>query len=362
LGLGKLVYFYDDNHITIDGTTSISFTAEDRGRRFEAQGWHVQWVDDANDLTLLRKVIENAQSETERPSLVVVRSHIGFGAPHAVDTAKAHGAPLGEDEVRATKEALGWDPDQHFVVPDEVREHMNRIDDGIELEQEWKARFERWSTAFPAQREDWEQVHTGRPRTGYADVLPEFPAGEDMATRDAGKKVMQAFKSFAPTMIGGAADLVESTKTEFEGGGIFSATHAGRNIAFGIREHGMGSIVNGIALHGGMVKPYGSTFLIFSDYMRPAVRLSALGHLPVVWAWTHDSIGLGEDGPTHQAVEHYMALRAIPNFWFVRPGDANETAWAWKVALEREGGPVGLALTRQKVPTLDRSDLAPASG
>jgi transketolase len=264
--------------------------------------------------------------------------------------------------VRATKEALGWDPDEHFYVPDEVYEHMRQIDRGIELEQTWKDRFERWTTAFPALREDWDQVWSGRPRPGFADALPEFEPGDDMATRDAGKKVMQAFKKYVPTMIGGAADLVESTKTEFEGGGVFSATHAGRNVAFGIREHAMGSIVNGVAVHGGMVKPYGSTFLIFSDYMRPAVRLSALMHLPVVWVWTHDSVGLGEDGPTHQPVEHYAALRAIPHFWFIRPADANETAHAWKVALEREEGPVGLSLTRQKVPTLDRSELAPASG
>ncbi len=361
LGLGKLIYFYDDNHITIDGTTAISFTAEDRGARLEAQGWHVQHVDDANDLAALRAAIEEAQEETRRPSLIVIRSHIAYPAPHAIDTAKAHGAPLGEKEVRETKERLGWDPDKTFYVPEEVYEHFSQTGRGIGLEQEWKERFERWSTAFPALREDWDQVHTGKPRAGYADALPEFPAGEDMATRDAGKAVMQAFKRFTPTMVGGAADLVESTKTEFVGTGLFSATHTGRNVAFGIREHAMGSIVNGIALHDGMVKPYGSTFLIFSDYMRPAVRLSALGHLPVVWAWTHDSIGLGEDGPTHQAVEHYMTLRAIPNLWFVRPADANETAHAWKVALEREGGPVALALTRQKVPVLDRSDLAPAS-
>ncbi len=362
LGLGKLVYFYDDNHITIDGTTAISFSAEDRGRRFEAQGWHVQHVADANDLDALREAIRNAQAETERPSLIVVRSHIGFGAPHAVDTAKAHGNPLGEDEVRATKEALGWDPDEHFHVPPEVAEHMSQVDRGIELEQDWKDRFERWSMSFPALREDWDQVHTGKPRPGWQEALPEFAAGDDMATRDAGKKVVQAFKPYTPTMVGGAADLVESTKTEFEGGGLFSATHAGRNIAFGIREHAMGSIVNGISLHGGMLKPYGSTFLIFSDYMRPAVRLSALGHLPVVWVWTHDSIGLGEDGPTHQPVEHHMALRAIPNLWYVRPADANETAYAWKIALEREDGPVALALTRQKVPTLDRSEVASAEG
>jgi transketolase len=362
LGLGKLVYFYDDNRITIDGTTSLSFDGEDKGKRFEAYGWHVQHVADVNDLAALRAAIAAAQAETARPSLVIVRSHIAYPAPHAQDTAKAHGSPLGEDEVRATKERLGFDPDAHFAVPDGVYEHMSQVDRGIELERAWQSRFERWSTAFPGPRQDWDQVHSGKPRPGFADALPVFPTGEDVATRDASKQVMQAFKDFVPTMIGGAADLVESTKTEFEGGGVFSATHAGRNVAFGIREHGMGSIVNGLGVHGGIVKPYGSTFLVFSDYMRPAVRLSALSHLPVVWVWTHDSIGLGEDGPTHQPVEHYAALRAIPNLWFVRPADANETAYAWKIALEREDGPVALSLTRQKVPTLDRSELAPAAG
>ena len=357
LGLGKLVYFYDDNHITIDGTTSLSFTGEDRGKRLAAQGWHVQHVDDANDLDSLRESIEKAKAETERPSIIVVRSHIAFGAPHAVDTAKSHGAPLGEDEVRATKVALGWNPDEHFVVPDDVREHTNGVARGAELEQSWNAKVDAWAAKYPALREDWDQVHTGKPRDGWVEALPDFPAGEDVATRDAGGKTMEAFKPFTPTMIGGAADLVESTKTEFKGGGIFSATHAGRNLAFGIREHAMGSIVNGIALHGGMLKPYGSTFLIFSDYMRPAVRLSALSQIPVVWAWTHDSVGLGEDGPTHQPVEHYAALRAIPNFWFMRPADARETVGAWKVALEREDGPVGLALSRQKLPTLERTSV-----
>jgi transketolase len=356
-GLGKLVYFYDDNHITIDGTTSISFT-EDRAQRFEAQGWHVQSIADANDLGALREAIANAQAETARPSMIVVRSHIGFGAPHAVDTAKAHGNPLGEEEVAATKKALGWDPDEHFVVPPEVAEHMNGVQRGIELEDEWKQRFEAWSQAFPQARAQWDGAWAGR----IGDwTPPEFDPGEELATRAAGKKVMQAFKHAVPTMIGGAADLVESTYTEFEGGGLFSANWAGRNIAFGIREHGMGSIVNGIGVHGGCVKPYGSTFLIFSDYMRPAVRLSALMELPVVWVWTHDSVGLGEDGPTHQPVETYAALRAIPHLWFVRPADANETVYAWKVALARTDGPVALSLSRQKVPTLDRSDLAPAS-
>jgi transketolase len=356
-GLGRLVYFYDDNHITIDGTTAISFT-EDRAKRFDALGWHVQSVENANDLDALRAAIANAQDETERPSIIIVRSHIAFGAPRAVDTAKAHGNPLGEEEVRATKEALGWDPDEHFVVPDEVYEHMNRVDRGNELETEWQQRLSQWAQAFPQAKEAWDAAWAGR--IAAWDV-PEFAVGDDMATRDAGKKVMQAFKHAVPTMIGGAADLVESTKTEFVGGGLFSDRWAGRNFAFGIREHAMGSIVNGIAAHGGCVKPYGSTFLIFSDYMRPAVRLSALMELPVVWVWTHDSVGLGEDGPTHQPVETYAALRAIPNLWFMRPADANETAHAWRVALERRDGPVALSFSRQKVATLDRSDLAPAS-
>jgi transketolase len=357
-GLGKLVYFYDDNHITIDGTTAISFT-EDRAARFEALGWHVQSVDDANDLGALREAIANAHAEEARPSMIVVRSHIAFGAPRAVDTAKAHGSPLGADEVAATKRALGWDPEKHFYVPEEVREHLNRVERGNELESEWNTHFARWSEAFPQAREEWDAAWDGR--IG-AWTMPEFEAGEELATRAAGKTVMQAFKHAVPTMIGGAADLVESTYTEFVGSGLFSDRWAGRNIAFGIREHAMGSIVNGIGVHGGCVKAYGSTFLIFSDYMRPAVRLSALMGLPVVWVWTHDSVGLGEDGPTHQPVETYAALRAIPNLWFVRPADANETAWAWKVALDRTDGPVALSLSRQKVPTLDRSDLAPAAG
>jgi transketolase len=357
-GLGKLVYFYDDNHISIDGTTSISFT-EDRAARFEAQGWHVQSVPDVNDLVALRAAIAAAEAETERPSMIIVRSHIAFGAPHAVDTAKAHGSPLGEAEVAATKEALGWDPDRHFYVPDEVYAHMNGVERGTKLEAEWQSVFDDWSAAFPTDRKRWDAAWAGQ--IGEWE-LPEFAVGDDLATRAAAKQVMQALAPAAPTLIGGAADLVESTYTEIEGGGLFSKQWAGRNIAFGIREHAMGSIVNGIGAHGGCVSPYGSTFLIFSDYMRPAVRLSALSRLPVVWAWTHDSVGLGEDGPTHQPVETYAALRAIPNLWFIRPADANETAWAWKVALERTDGPVALALSRQKVPTLDRSEVAAASG
>jgi transketolase len=355
--LGKLIYFYDDNRITIDGTTSISFT-EDRAKRFDALGWHVQPVHDANDLDACRETIANAEAVTDRPSIVIVRSHIGYGAPHAVDTAKAHGNPLGEEEVAAAKKALGWDPDKHFYVPDEVYAHMNQVERGSALETEWQQRFATWAQAVPDAREKWDAAWAGKIGPWSP---PAFKPGEELATRAAGKTTMQAFKRAVPTMIGGAADLVESTYTEFEGGGVFSDRWSGRNIAFGIREHAMGSIVNGIAAHGGCVKPYGSTFLIFSDYMRPPVRLAALMGLPVVWVWTHDSVGLGEDGPTHQPVETYAALRAIPNLWFVRPADANETAHAWRVALERRDGPVALALSRQKVRTLDRSDLAPAS-
>jgi transketolase len=359
LGLGKLVYFYDDNRITIDGSTTVSLGGENVGRRLEAQGWHVQWVDDSEDLDALRAATQAAKDEVERPSLVVVRSHIAYPAPHAVDTAKSHGSPLGEAEVAATKEVLGFDPEQHFQVDEAVYEHMSQAQRGIEAQQAWEDRFQRWSEAFPRARELWDQAWSGRiaPWTP-----PTWEAGESLATRDAGKAVMQAFKNAVPTMLGGAADLVESTKTEFVGAGLFSRTHSGRNVAFGIREHAMGSIVNGMAVHGGIVKPYGSTFFIFSDYMRPAVRLSALMRLPVVWVWSHDSIGLGEDGPTHQPVEQLAALRAIPNLWLIRPADANETAVAWQVALEREDGPVGLALSREKVPTLDRGELAPASG
>lgn len=363
-GLGKIVLFYDDNRITIDGTTALSFDYEDKGARFEAYGWHVQHVADVNDLAALRLAVTDARSETERPSLIVVRSHIAFPAPTAQDTAKAHGAPLGEDEVRATKEILGWDPDAHFVVPEEVSQHMDRRAAGEELTAEWRGRFERWRAAFPELAVDWERAWAGKPTPGWAEALPRFDPKETpkMATRAAGAKVMAAFAPHFPTMLGGAADLVESTKTTFDGAGVYGRFFAGRNIPFGVREHGMGAIVNGLAVHGAIVKPYGSTFLIFSDYMRPSVRLSALMGLPVLWVWTHDSIGLGEDGPTHQPVEHATALRAIPNLWVVRPADANETSVAWKVALEREDGPVAMLLSRQDLPVLDTDEVADAGG
>ncbi|MBA3793874.1 MAG: transketolase, partial [Rubrobacter sp.] len=277
-----------------------------------------------------------------------------YPAPNAIDTAAAHGAALGEDEVRAAKEAMGLDPEEHFAVSDEVYGHMNGAEKGRELEAGWNERFGAWEEEFPELAQEWEMAWSGKPMPGYEDRLPKWDPEETekLATRKAGAAVMAAFEDYTPTMVGGAADLVGSTSTTFKDGGMFSATHTGRNIAWGVREHGMGSAVNGIHLHGGMVRPYGSTFLIFSDYMRPAVRLSALMNIPVAWVYTHDSVALGEDGPTHQPIEHYMALRAIPNLTVIRPADPNETSMAWWTTLEAEG-PVALLLTRQNVPVLD---------
>ncbi len=358
--LGKLIVCYDDNHITIDGSTSISFDGENHPARLQADGWHVQRLHDSEDLEALEAAIAAARAEAERPSFIAIRSHIAYPAPHAVDTAKAHGAPLGEEEVRAAKQVMGFDPERSFWVDERVYEHMSLREQGASIQAEWQERFDAWRGDFPEMAEDWDRAWAGRLRDGWRESLPSFAAGEQIATRAAGQKVMASFARFAPTMIGGAADLVESTKTVFDGGGEFSSVHAGRNVPFGIREHAMGAIVNGAAAHGGIVKPYGSTFLVFSDYMRGSVRLSALMGLPVVWVWTHDSVALGEDGPTHQPVEHYAALRAIPRLWVIRPGDANETAAAWRVALEREDGPVALLLSRQSIPVLDRTEVAAA--
>jgi transketolase len=360
--LGKLIVCYDDNRITIDGTTSLSFDGENHSARMEADGWHVQRVEDSEDVEEIEAALSAAREETERPSFISVRSHIAYPAPHAVDTAKSHGAALGEEEVRRTKEAMGFDPDKHFWVDQRVYEHMSLAARGGAEQERWTERFRAWREAHPAMAADWDLAFSGRLRDGWRETLPTFKAGEKLATRVAGQKVMQAFADRAPTMIGGAADLVESTKTLFEGAGEFSRVHAGRNIPFGIREHAMGAIVNGASAHGGIVKPYGSTFLIFSDYMRGAVRLSALMNLPVLWVWTHDSVGLGEDGPTHQPIEHYTALRAIPHLWVFRPGDPNETSLAWRAALEREEGPVALLLSRQNVEVLDRDEVAPVEG
>jgi transketolase len=360
-GLGKLVVCYDDNHITIDGTTSISFDGEDHCKRFEANGWHVQRVADSEDLDALEHALSAARAHEEQPSFVAIRSHIAYPAPNAVDTAKSHGSALGEDEVRATKEVMGFDPDRRFWVDERVYEHMSLRDSGATAQRKWREQLlDPWRERFPEMADDWDLAWRGELREGWREALPSFEAGEEIATRSAGQKIMNAFAEFAPTMIGGAADLVESTKTVFDGAGEFSKVHAGRNVPFGIREHGMGAIVNGACAHGGIVKPYGSTFLMFSDYMRGSVRLSALMGLPVVWVWTHDSVGLGEDGPTHQPIEHYASLRAIPQLWVIRPADANETAAAWRVALEREDGPVALLLSRQNIPVLDRDEVASA--
>jgi transketolase len=361
-GLGKLVVCYDDNHITIDGTTSLSFDGENHGDRLAADGWHVQRVENSEDIDALEAAIAAARDESERPSFIAIRSHIAFPAPNATDTAKSHGSALGEDEVRATKEVMGFDPDRHFWVDERVYEHMSLRDRGASVQAEWQRRYQQWRGAFPEMAAEWDRSWAGKLRDGWREALPSFAAGEQIATRSAGQKTMAAFSEYAPAMIGGAADLVESTKTVFDGAGEFSSVHSGRNVPFGIREHAMGAIVNGAAAHGGVVKPYGSTFLTFSDYMRGAVRLSALMELPVVWVWTHDSIGLGEDGPTHQPVEHYAALRAIPHLWVIRPGDANETVAAWRLALEREDGPVALLLTRQSLLVLDRTEVADADG
>jgi transketolase len=361
-GLGKLVVCYDDNHITIDGTTSISFDGENHTARMAADGWHVQRVEDSEDVEALDAALHAARDETERPSFIAIRSHIAYPAPNATDTAKSHGSALGEAEVRATKEVMGFDPDRDFWVDERVYEHMAIAEQGGAEQERWTERFREWREAFPAMAADWDLAWAGRLRDGWREALPTFKAGEKLATRVAGQKTMAGFAAFAPTMIGGAADLVESTKTLFEGGGEFSRVHAGRNVPFGIREHAMGGIVNGAAAHGGIVKPYGSTFLVFSDYMRGSVRLSAIMGLPVVWVWTHDSVAVGEDGPTHQPVEHFTALRAIPNLWVIRPGDPNETSLAWRIALEREDGPVALLLSRQNVETLDREEVAPAEG
>jgi transketolase len=361
-GLGKLVVCYDDNHITIDGTTSISFDGENHCARMEANGWHVQRVEDSEDVEALEAAIAAGRDETERPSFIAIRSHIAYPAPNAVDTAKSHGAPLGEEEIRATKEIMGFDPERRFWVDEAVYEHMSLKRDGAEAEREWQERFDAWREAYPDAAEDWDLAWAGTLRDGWREALATFEAGEKIATRAAGQKIMASFAEFAPTMIGGAADLVESTKTVFDGGGEFSRVHAGRNVPFGIREHAMGAIVNGAAAHGGIVKPYGSTFLIFSDYMRGAVRLSALMRLPVLWVWTHDSVAVGEDGPTHQPIEHYASLRAIPHLWVIRPADANEASVAWRVALERADGPVALLLSRQNIVVLDRTQVSGADG
>jgi transketolase len=359
LGLGRLVYLYDDNDVSLDGPTELSFDTEDVTKRFEAYRWHVQAVDDVNDLPALEVAIDQAMREEERPSLIRVKTIIGWPSPHKQGTSKAHGAPLGDDEVRATKEILGWDPDRTFYVPDEVRAHFDQRERGAALQREWEARFGSWREARPELAREWDAAWASRPLPGVREALESIDWGKDkLATRVAGQKAMAAFADHVPTMVGGAADLSESTKTEFPGGDQqrYTQGHAGRNVFFGVREHAMGGAVNGMAGHGGIVRPYGSTFLQFADYMRGSVRLSALMGLEVAWVWTHDSVGLGEDGPTHQPIEHLAALRAIPGLVVLRPGDANETAAAWRVILEDLEGPAALVLSRQDLPVQEAAD------
>ena len=350
LVLRKLVVLYDDNRIQLDGPTDMAWS-EDVLARFDAYHWQTQRVEDGNDVGAIAAAISAAQRDA-RPSLIAVRTHIGFGSPNKQDSQKAHGSPLGPDEVRLTKEAYGWDPDAQFLVPDRALDVFRAaIPQGQALVAAWEGRMSRYADAFPAEAAELRRRLAGELRDGWAAALKTYALGEDFATRQASQQAIAALADPVPELFGGAADLSESNLTDIKGADDFEAELAGRNLRFGVREHAMGGVANGIAYHGGFI-PYAATFLTFSDYMRGSVRLAALAGLHVIYVWTHDSVGLGEDGPTHQPVEQYAALRAIPNLWFVRPGDANEAAAAWALAVERRDGPVALALTRQKLPTL----------
>jgi transketolase len=380
--LGNLCVIYDDNEISIEDDTRIA-KSEDVAARYAAYGWHVQTVDwrrgDADqgdyheDVEALHQALLAAKAETGRPSFIALRTIIGWPAPNKQNTGKIHGSALGADEVKATKEILGFDPQRTFEVDDEVLKHARQVlERGAEAQAAWTTRFDAWAKANPERKALRERMSTRTLPQGWADALPTFPAdAKGIATRAASGKVLEALAPVLPELWGGSADLAESNNTTMKGEPSFiPAEHAtkdfpgdeyGRTLHFGIREHAMGAILNGIALHGG-TRPYGGTFLVFSDYMRPSVRLAALMKLPVTYVWTHDSIGLGEDGPTHQPVEHLTALRAIPGLDVVRPADANETAWAWRQALEHTDRPTALALSRQALPTLDRTELAGAEG
>jgi transketolase len=378
LKLGKLIYLYDDNRVTLSAGTDITFS-EDRARRFEAYGWHVQSVADGNDLVAIDAALRTARAERQRPSLILARTHIGYGAPDKQDSFESHGSPLGADEVRLAKQNLGWPTEPLFYIPEKAGEHFRQaIQHGNAAETEWNNRFSAYSRAFPDMAKTFEQIMHGELPVGWDKDIPAFPADEKgMATRVAGGKVMNAVVPRLPALIGGSADLNPSTHTalaglgDFEPAGVTVAdkqgavdgvwSYAGRNLYFGVREHGMGAILNGLAAHGGTV-PFGATFLIFSDYMRPPIRLAAMMKLHVIYVFTHDSIALGQDGSTHQPVEQLAGLRAVPGLTVIRPGDANETAVAWRVALEAANHPVALVLTRQNVPTLDRSKCAAADG
>jgi transketolase len=361
LRLGKLIYLYDDNHISIDGSTDLAFT-EERMKRFDAYGWQTQVVADGNDVEAIDAAIQAAKADP-RPSIIACRTHIGFGLPTRQDTSKAHGEPPGDEELTGAKKKLGWPLEPRFHIPEDVLAHFRKaVERGARSEAEWLARMDAYRATFPEKTAELERRLAGELPEGWDAKLPTFPAdAKGMATRAASGKTLNALASKVPELLGGSADLAPSNNTWLEGHPAFQpATPQGRNFHFGVREHGMGAIVNGMALHGGVI-PYGATFLVFSDYMRGAIRLSALSHIPAIWVFTHDSIGVGEDGPTHQPVEHVAALRAIPNLTVLRPADANETVEAWKYAISRRDGPTALILTRQPLPTLDRDIYAPAT-
>ncbi len=362
LGLSNLIWIYDNNRITIEGNTALAFS-EDVAERFLAYHWNVLRVGDANDLELLDATLRTAQTETGRPSLIVVDSHIAWGAPNKHDTSAAHGEPLGEEEIRLTKAAYGWPPDEHFLVPSEVLGYMNRaIDRGEKWQSEWQATLAEFRRQDPQLAQEWDLLLRGELPAGWDADIPSFPPdAKGKATRETSGVVLNVIAKHVPWLMGGSADLAPSTKTIITSAGDFEAdNYAGRNFHFGVREHAMGAILNGMALSG--LRVYGSTFLIFSDYMRPAIRLSALMDLPVIYIFTHDSIALGEDGPTHQPIEQLMSLRAIPRLIVIRPADANEVAEAWRVLMHIKEQPVALILTRQAVPTFDRSKYASAQG
>jgi transketolase len=378
LKLGKLICLYDDNHITLSAATHITFT-ENRAKRFEAYGWHTQTVENGNDLEAIDRALRAAQTEKERPSLILVRTHIGYGSPHKQDTFEAHGSPLGKEEVKLTKQALGWPLDPPFYIPENALAHFRlALESGKQAEADWNVRFADCSKVFPVLAKEFLQAMAGELPDGWESTIPIFPADpKGMATRVASGKVLNAIARKLPWLIGGSADLDPSTKTALEATGDFENprdeagnlqgsagggwSYAGRNLHFGVREHAMGSITNGLAVHGGVI-PFTAKFLVFADYMRPPIRLAALMEQGVIFVFTHDSIALGEDGSTHQPIEQLASLRAIPQLIVIRPCDANETAVAWRIAVETRNRPVALILTRQDVPTLDRAQFAAADG
>jgi transketolase len=362
LKLGNLIYLYDDNHISIEGDTAIAFT-EDVAKRFEAYGWHVQVIEDGNDVRAIASAIEKAKAETTKPSIIKVRTHIAFGSPNKVDTAGAHGSPLGDAEVKLVKQNLGFDPEQFFVVPDEVlKYYRDKGKKGVAKEKSWNELLDAYRKAHPELAKEYELLSNGKLPDGWKEKLPAFkPEDGKLATRQASGKVLNALADSLPTLIGGAADLAPSTETLLKKYASFSAEdYGGRNFHFGIREHAMGSALVGMALTPGII-PYGATFLIFSEYMRPPIRLAAIMKIRPIFVYTHDSIGLGEDGTTHQPIEQLISLRSIPNMLLIRPADANETAQAWRVALEYQNGPVVIVLTRQGLPVIDQSKFGAAT-